>query len=261
MMSEPHTTPVAPDVDNWDRHWDDYAEAASENPAQRYRRQLCLTELDRSGPPTRVLDLGSGQGDFLGAAAARWPGAELVGVEPSALGNRIAQAKAPNARIERLDVTEEAAVPADLLGWATHAVCSEVFEHIDDDVALLRSATRLMAPGCRIVITVPGGPMSAFDRHIGHRRHYTPESVACLIAEAGLHVDWTGGAGFPFFNLYRSLVIARGDRLTQDVEAGADGAPASRTAQAAMLAFRPLFRLNARRSRWGWQMVGVGTAP
>ncbi len=30
-----------------------------------------------------------------------------------------------------------------------------------------------LAPGCRLVVTVPGGPRSAFDRHIGHRRHFS----------------------------------------------------------------------------------------
>ena len=31
-------------------------------------------------------------------------------------------------------------VPADLAGWGTHAVCSEVLEHVDDPVTLLRGA-------------------------------------------------------------------------------------------------------------------------
>lgn len=259
-MTENHTAEGPAHADDWDSHWDDYADANADNPAQRYRRRVCLTELGRHGTPNRLLDLGSGQGDLLGDAARRWPTAELVGVEPSAAGNRFAQPKAPRARLFTLDVMEEDRVPGELLGWATHAACSEVFEHVDDDVALLRSARRLMAPGCRIVITVPGGPMSAFDRHIGHRRHYTPASLARLITDGGLEVERTAAAGFPFFNLYKSLVIARGDRLVEDAESGQQGAPASRAIQAGMLAFRPLFRLNASRSRWGWQMVGVGVA-
>src|SRR3546814_18015665 len=82
-----------------------------------------------------------------------------------------------------------------------------------------------MAPGCRLVVTVPGGPMSAFDRHIGHRRHFTPPALAALLTDAGLAVERTDGAGFPFFNLYRLGVIARGHRLVADLTGGQGDAP------------------------------------
>ena len=59
--------------------------------------------------------------------------------------------------------------PAEHRGFATHAVCSEVLEHVDDP-GPASPATRgpYMADGCRLVVTVPGGPtLSAFDVHIG----------------------------------------------------------------------------------------------
>jgi hypothetical protein len=70
-------------------------------------------------------------------------------------------------------------------------------------------------------------------------------------------VESVTGAGFPFFNLYRRLVIARGQRLVDDVAAGEAGQPGL-AARAAMGVFRPIFRLNLPRSAWGWQVVGVG---
>ena len=100
--------------------------------------------------------------------------------------------------------------------------------------------------------------MSAFDRHIGHRRHFTPEAIAGVLRDAGFEVLLATGAGFPFFNLYRALVIARGDRLIEDVRG--DGA-ASPAARAAMLAFDPLLRLSLPRSRWGKQIVAVARLP
>jgi hypothetical protein len=98
--------------------------------------------------------------------------------------------------------------------------------------------------------------MSAFDRHIGHRRHFTPRDLAEILAAAGLEVRWAAGAGFPFFNLYRALVIARGERLVADVSAAGAEQPGA-AARLAMAAFRPLFRLNRTRSRWGRQIVAV----
>lgn len=250
---------VSVEDDDWDRLWDQHAGAAEENPAQLYRRRVALKLLEGAGSPQRVLDIGSGLGDFLAMAVERWPQAELLGLEPSEVGVRRSLAKVPHARFITGDIMADAEVPADLENWATHAVCSEVLEHVDDDVGLLAAARRLMTPGCRLVITVPGGQMSAFDRHIGHRRHYTPASLASVLSRAGYQVEDTAGAGFPFFNLYRRVVIARGERLVDDVSSG-DGSPGP-LARAAMFGFRPLFRLNATRSPWGTQIIGIAQTP
>jgi SAM-dependent methyltransferase len=264
-----HRPPVSPSdpvradparSDDWDQHWDAYSAAAEANPAQRYRRNLALKLLEQGGSPQRLLDLGSGQGDFLLAASLRWPQTQLLGIEPSDVGVRQSQEKVPSGRFEALDMTSRAELPEDLRGWATHAICSEVLEHVDDDVGLLAGARAVMAQGCRLVVTVPGGRMSAFDREIGHRRHYTSASLAAVVREAGLEVAWTAGAGFPFFNLYRALVIARGEKLAGDV-AGAEGRGPTLAARAAMLAFRPLMRATLTRSPWGTQIVGVVRNP
>ena len=252
--------PTPSPVDDWDRLWDMYAAAAERNPAQRYRRRLALALLAREGAPRRLLDIGSGQGDLLLAAAARWPEAELLGVEPSAVGVAQAGAKVPAARFLQSDLQDAEAIPQERHGWATHAVCSEVLEHVDDPVGLLAVARALMAPGCRLVVTVPGGRMSAFDRHIGHRRHYTPTQLASDLRAAGFGLRLAAGAGFPFFNLYRALVIMRGERLAEDLATGGPSGPAA-AARAAMLAFRPLMAFNLPRSRWGRQIVAVAEAP
>src|SRR5690606_32387947 len=140
--------------------------------------------------------------------------------------------------------------------WATHAVCSEVLEHVDDPAAFLREARRLLAEDARLVVTVPGGPMSAFDRHIGHRQHFTRASIRRVLEGAGFEVERTWLSGFPFFNLYRLTVIARGERLVRDVESGGRG-PTSRLADGVMAAFRGVFRLNLGDSRFGWQVVAL----
>jgi SAM-dependent methyltransferase len=248
------------DADDWDSHWDDFTSAASRNPAQEYRRRLALQLLEEAGPPSRVLDVGSGQGDFLVAARRRWPDAELAGLEASENGVRETRGKVPAAAVHVCDLLAGDPPVAGLAGWATHAVCSEVLEHVDDPVALMRNATAYLAGGCRVVVTVPGGRMSAFDRHIGHRRHFTPRELADVLAAAGLEVRWAAGAGFPFFNLYRALVIARGERLVADVSAASAEQPGA-GARLAMAAFRPLFRLNRTRSRWGKQIVAVAARP
>jgi SAM-dependent methyltransferase len=252
---------VGVDRDEWNAHWGEFDEANRRNPAQAYRRRLVLDTLAVAGAPARLLDIGSGNGELLRAAARRWPRAELLGLELSAAGVEAARRRVPQASFRVCDLLLEPASDELERAWATHAACSEVLEHVDEPVRLLRHARMWLAPGCLLVVTVPGGPMSAFDRHIGHRRHYSPEALGELLVAAGLEVVDLSGAGFPFFNLYRALVIARGERLVEDVRSDAAGTAPGRLAGAAMAAFGPMLSISGRRSRLGWQTLGVAREP
>ena len=136
-------------------------------------------------------------------------------------------------------------------------MCSEVLEHVDHPDLLLRNASEYLAEGCRLVITVPGGPMSAFDRHIGHRRHYTPESLRDLLEASGYEVETVFRAGFPFFNLYRLAVIAEGGKLIDDLGDESVDRPVSKMQSWVAKAFDAAFHLNLTRSPFGWQIVAV----
>jgi SAM-dependent methyltransferase len=252
--------PAVHTSDEWDSHWTEFGGANERNPAQEYRRRLISHLLERGGAPRRLLDIGSGNGEFLGQAAIRWPRAELLGLELSESAVAQAIVKVPAARFRACDLRRDP-TPEDERSWATHAVCSEVLEHVDDPVAVLQKARTWLAPGCRLVITVPGGPMSAFDRHIGHRRHFSAADLRALIVAAGLEALEAAGAGFPFFNLYRAVVIARGERLVADATRAAAGTAAGWATRAGMAAFRPLFLGNLPRSRFGWQTVGLAEEP
>ena len=145
----------------------------------------------------------------------------------------------------------------ELAGWATHAVCSEVLEHVIDPVQALANVRPALASGGRLVVTVPSGPMSAFDRHIGHLRHFTARSLETTLRDAGYSTVEVDRAGFPFFNLYRLTVVARGRKLIEDAAAGQRELPVA--ARLAMAAFGTLFRFNSTRANWGWQLVAVAS--
>lgn len=262
-MTAPTQVPTArPPTDDWDRHWSSYANAASKNPAQIYRRKLIfdLLALDPAPRPVRLLEVASGQGDFARDLAASHPHVEIAGVDLSETGVEIASRKVPAGRFFQSDLMRPVQLPAELLGWATHAVCSEVLEHVDDPITLLRHIRPYLAPSCRVVITVPGGPMSKFDRHIGHRRHFTPSLLEEVILGAGLDVDLIRGAGFPFYNLYRLAVVARGEALIKDVD-GSSGEALPLAVRAAMRAFDWLFRWNSADTLRGWQLIARAIQP
>jgi len=229
-------------TDDWNRHWGAYEKSNALNPAQAYRRMLIFRalELDRAKNPVRLLELGSGQGEFSKELKERHPALDLVGVDLSQTGVEMAQAKVPSGAFFQQDLTQPMAIPEQYRKWATHAVCSEVLEHIDNPLDALRNVRSCLAPGGRLVITVPAGPMSEFDRHIGHRRHFTPQSLTELVHGA-------------------LTVVARGRKLIQDAEGGDGSLPLA--ARAAIRLFSWLFRMNAVETQHGWQLVAVAVEP
>jgi SAM-dependent methyltransferase len=248
--------------DDWNEHWKAYAAAAALNPAGAYRRQLVfeMLSLQKAPGPVRLLDLGCGTGEFSSDVLRERPDAEVVGLELSASGVEMARRRVPGATFFQQDFTRPIDLPAAYRGWATHAVCSEVLEHLDDPAAVLRNVRPLFAPGCRLMVTVPAGPMSAFDRHIGHRRHFDRRLLESTLQGAGLEVVDLRGAGFPFFNLYRLVVVARGKKVISDVVSN-DATTLPLSARTAMHAFSWLFRLNSSQTKLGWQLAALAAEP
>jgi 2-polyprenyl-3-methyl-5-hydroxy-6-metoxy-1,4-benzoquinol methylase len=243
--------------DDWDQHWTDYNDSAEANPAQEWRRDVILALLDLK-PSDKLLDIGSGQGDLARDILQAHPKVLVEGLELSQSGVDRAKLKVGGANFHQINLlTHSPEIPA-LKGWANKLVCAEVLEHLDDPRTLLVNALQYAAPGARIVITVPSGPRTAFDRHIGHRKHYDRTSLRALMESAGLTVERCDAAGFPFFNIYRSVVFMRGKKLIADV-AGETSAVSSGPTRLLLRVFHTLFRLNLRTGGLGWQMVAVGT--
>jgi hypothetical protein len=69
-----------------------------------------------------------------------------------------------------------------------------VLEHIEDDVAALRTMGRLVRPGGAVIIVVPAFPfaMSPVDLATGHVRRYTRRSLGDAMGAAGLTVRTIG---------------------------------------------------------------------
>lgn len=250
--------------DDWDDHWDRFGEAAKGNPANDYRHAMVLKLLGSLAPGTTLLDVGSGQGQFANDFALEHPEVRVFGVEHSAEGgrrsNRLAESTGSRARFIERDLLQ----PVTLAPYqppATHAVCSEVLEHVEDPTTLMRNTLALLAPGAKVVVTVPGGPRSAFDKHIGHFRHFTADLLSDVLTDAGLDVDRVLRTGFPFFNLYKLAVIARGEKLVTDVAQRSPGDSPSWLEDAATSFFRRGFPLNRDDSRFGWQLAAVAHVP
>jgi SAM-dependent methyltransferase len=86
----------------------------------------------------------------------------------------------------------------------------DVLEHIDEDVASLRSIAGKLAPGGRILLTVPANRWmwSAHDVVHHHKRRYSKRGLKRVIEEAGLKADLVSHFNSLLFPLAAAARIA-----------------------------------------------------
>lgn len=136
--------------------------------------------------PARILEVGCGTGGNL-ELLSRF--GSVVAMEANAEARRMAIAKSGG----RLDIRAGACPDAIPFGGAVFdLVCLfDVLEHIDDDAGTLRALKALLAPGGRIVLTVPAHRWlwSGHDEHLHHKRRYSARELRETIAAAGLAAE------------------------------------------------------------------------
>lgn len=247
----------AAQVDNWDLHWSKYEKAAELNPAQRFRHQIIIGQIEKYYEKTanaRILDIGSGQGDLLRKIRDVFPKAHLVGFELSEVGVKISQQKVSEADFYCVNIyCPSAEIKVKFHKWASIAICSEVLEHQDDPIEFLRSIKQFMADDSLLILTVPGGPISSFDKDIGHRQHFTRNTLSEVLEKSGYTILKIFRCGFPFFLVYRVLVVLRGDKLRNDVVFNEKALTFKLLAKT----FEYLFKFNLPDSPLGWQLLAI----
>ncbi|WP_340314213.1 class I SAM-dependent methyltransferase [Rhizorhabdus argentea] len=113
-------------------------------------------------------------------------------------------------------------------------VLLDVLEHIPGDVEALAYLKGKLAPGGRIIVTVPGSPWmwSAHDVAHHHQRRYTDASLSRVLREAGLRPRFTTHFNSLLFPLIAAIRLA-GKLLRRE---GGDDAMPSRPVNAALTA-------------------------
>jgi SAM-dependent methyltransferase len=257
--------PDGTDQDDWDHHWDLLGETAKGSPANIFRRQLLAELLGEIPPGAVLLDIGCGQGEFAVDYALENPQIQVHGTDYSLEGVKRAARAAEKAGLTSSRFFQrnllEPVEPEPGVPLATHALCSEVLEHVEEPVALMHNALSLLAPGAKVVVTVPGGPRSAFAKYIGHYKHYKGEELRELLQEAGLEVDRVICAGFPFFNLFQFGMVVRGEKFVDSVKNRDPAAPPPAIERLATKFFARAFKYNRPDSKHGWQITAIAHVP
>ena len=181
----------------WDTEWDDMK---TYGPFSRHVRRL-ISAMTHGLRPASILDVGCGQGALLLDLSRIFPDAELQGTDLSASAIRLAQHRVPGARFSLLDLTA-----AHLEDRFDLVICSEVLEHIPNDVAALENLQKMTAG--HLVVTTPQGRMRDFEpKAVGHVRNYAPGELQGKLERAGFDVVEVVEWGFPLYSpLYRDYL-------------------------------------------------------
>lgn len=137
-------------------------------------------------PGCRILDFGSGSGEFLDETARS--GYRVVGVEP---GSDYAAFSRRTYAVEVFEASwEEMSFPEGSFDVIT---ANHVVEHLREPVDAMRALARLLAPNGTVYVAVPNvlaktGP--AFERfHFAHVHNFSPETLFEAGQRAGLEPD------------------------------------------------------------------------
>lgn len=183
----------------------------------RARRDILSDLITRNINPQsggRVLEVGCGTGHNL-AMLGQFGAVDAVELDDTAravaekrLGQPISSARLPELKgIDR---------------GAYNLVASlDVVEHVEDDVAALKALASCLAPGGRIIITVPAFPFmwSAHDVVNHHHRRYTRATLKKAVADAGLTLElmsWFNSILFPLAATARLWGKATGKEDSDD---------------------------------------------
>jgi SAM-dependent methyltransferase len=162
-------------------HW---REAEDGSGWHRHRSAVLADVLEALPPGGTLYDLGGGNGFVSRALVAA--GHPAVLVEPVEEAVRTAYERGLRPVI--CSTVEAAGFPE---GSLPAVGMFDVLEHLDDDLAVLRTIHGLLAPGGRLYLTVPKHPRlwSAHDDESGHQRRYTSASLRRVVADAGFVVE------------------------------------------------------------------------
>jgi 2-polyprenyl-3-methyl-5-hydroxy-6-metoxy-1,4-benzoquinol methylase len=157
--------------------------------ARRYSEHIF--NLFRRHVGKRVLEVGCGIGTMsqrlLGIADT------VVALEPNPYcAVRTREVLGTHPRFTMHECTIEACDGRELEAQRFDTVyCSNVLEHIEDDVAALRTFKDVIVPGGKVLIFVPAVPAAygPLDAELGHFRRYTKDALGRAFMAAGLELQ------------------------------------------------------------------------
>ncbi len=141
-------------------------------------------------PRLKVLDVGCGVGTLATFLATE--GAEVTGLDVSPRAIALANKAKKELQLDRVSFTQGELKKG--RGQYDVVLCTEVIEHIPDDLAFLSLLASHLKPGGKLILTTPSstnwlykmGFYVSFDKRVGHLRRYTEAELMLLFRKTKL---------------------------------------------------------------------------
>jgi ubiquinone/menaquinone biosynthesis C-methylase UbiE len=190
--------------EGWKSKWDDMK---TYGPFSRHLRRI-IKQIIKPLEFETVLDVGCGQGSFLEELQLEFPCIRPYGIDMSSSAVELARKRVPSGRFCVLDISEKFLDEK----WDL-VLCSEVLEHIPDDLTVLQNLRKMT--GKYLLISTPQGRMREFEKQVGHVRNYASGELVRKIESSGFKILSVVEWGFPFYSpLYRNFLDFTGSRGT-----------------------------------------------
>lgn len=151
------------------------------------RRRLLVEWAARYAPDplARVLEVGCGTGGNLKALGELFSTAEVRGVEPVESAVAVSRSRDCEVALGSFECLPAEDSSVDML------VTLDVIEHLEDDIAGLAEAKRVLRPGGRLLLTVPALPFlwGPHDEANAHHRRYTRQTLVDAVRSAGFSIE------------------------------------------------------------------------
>ncbi len=174
------------DAVNWDSALEDlHADSTESHFMDVLTRTAVFDAVFRSAVRTdRILEVGCSSGYMLAELQARWPKAQLAGLDALADGLATAQGRVPSAEIAHASATALPVADASV----DVVIAINVLEHVADDMKAFQEASRVLRSGGVLVAVIPNNPglYDYYDAHLSHERRYRRGEPGILASRAGL---------------------------------------------------------------------------
>ena len=168
---------------------------------RRYNRHIAGLFLEAIGPDQALLEFGAGTGTMSTLVCERARAAKMLCIE-----------------IDRTNIAALKSQGFDVITEATQArpesvdviFSSNVLEHIEDDVGMLKKLYVCLKPGGRAVFWVPAFEClwTAMDDRVAHCRRYTRATLEAAFRNAGFHIErsfYQDSLGFFITLLFKAI--------------------------------------------------------
>jgi SAM-dependent methyltransferase len=178
--------------------WNRWEDMKKYGPSSRHTRRL-IAKYIKDLNFKSVLDVGCGEGSLLQSLSLAEKGYELNGIDLSENAIKLAEDKIKCGIFKVIDISKVSMDKKfDLV------ICSEVLEHIEDDVSAIKNIYKMSK---FVIITVPIGKLGAEDLQVGHVRRYSKKDILNKLESVGFKIIKSREWGFPFYSpLYRSII-------------------------------------------------------